>query len=189
MTTPTRSGSVPSWGSRSASLHFRGSSALRRPPARRARSRFAALVRGLPRAGRGRRALPGLLVEALLHQPAVLRTARHSVRLRSRPRHSLHGSERRPAGLPACARRGALRRHIAGTGACAQIWRPARPCADDGPLAVASRPRAFGRGGCAGAGAAALAAALGAALQPVGHSRRRRFQGERCRSPPARSSA
>src|ERR1700722_886186 len=59
------------------------------------------------------------------------------------------------------------------------IWRPARPCADDGPLAVASRPRAFGRGGCAGAGAAALAAALGAALHPVGHSRRRRFQGER----------
>jgi hypothetical protein len=29
---------------------------------------------------------------------------------------------------------------IAGAGAFAQIWRPARPCADDGPLAVAGRP-------------------------------------------------
>ena len=29
---------------------------------------------------------------------------------------------------------------IAGAGACAQIWRPARPCSDDGPLAVTGRP-------------------------------------------------
>ena len=64
------------------------------------------------------------------------------------------------------------RRISRGAGACPQIWRPARPRADDGPLDGASRPRALGRGRRARAGAAALAAAVGAALQPVGHARR-----------------
>ena len=122
--------------------------------------------------------------------PALLRAARHSVRLRSRPRHSLHGGDRRPARLPAGARRRALRRDLPRAGACAQIWRPARSRADDGPLDRASRPRASGGSRRAGAGAAALAAALGAAFQPVGRaggdSRPKRAA---CRSPRARSSA
>ena len=64
-------------------------------------------------------------------------------------------------------------------GACAQIWRPARSRADDGPLAGQGRQRAVGRGRCARAGAAALAAALGAALQPIGFAGRSRRAGKR----------
>ena len=51
-----------------------------------------------------------------------------------------------------------------------EIWRPARPRADDGTLGRAGRARASGQRRCAGAGAAALAAAMGTALQPIGHA-------------------
>ena len=120
-----------------------------------------------------------LLVEALADRAALLRAARHSVRLRPRPRRPVDGGDRRSAGLPPRARRGALRRHRARAGACAQIRRPARPRADHGPLDGARRPRTAGRRRCARAGAAALAAALGAALQPVGAAGRGHRQGER----------
>ena len=70
-----------------------------------------------------------------------------------------------------------------------QIWRPARSCADDGPLDGARRPRAPRRRRRPGPGAAALAAAMGAALQPVGDARRRDRRRAGCRCSMARSSA
>lgn len=72
------------------------------------------------------------------------------------------------------ARRGALRRDLLRAGARAQIRRPARSDADDGAMARPGRPRASGRCGRARSRAVALAAAMGAPLQPVcgGGSRR-----------------
>ena len=65
-----------------------------------ARHRSAAIVRGVPPAGRWqRRAVRVVLVQGLVHSSALLRAAGDSVRLRSRPRHSFHGGDRRSARL------------------------------------------------------------------------------------------
>ena len=54
------------------------------------------------------RAFADLLVETFIHQPALLRTSRHSFRLRPGSGHPLHGSDRRPARLQPRSRRCAL---------------------------------------------------------------------------------
>ena len=168
----------------------RAADAVARGVAHDARSRLADALPGLPRAGRGQRPLPGVLVETVLHHPALLRAARHSFRVRPGSGHPVDGSDRRPAGLSPRPRRRAFRRDFARAGACSQIWRPARSGADDGALDQPCRARNPCRGRCAGAGAAALAAAVGAALQPIGHARGHRFRRKAaCRSLPARSSA
>ena len=76
--------------------------------AARARHRAADAVRRLPRAGRRRRRLCGMLGQTVVHRAAVLPAARHSLRLRSRPRTVVDGSDRQSAGLCARPRRGAL---------------------------------------------------------------------------------
>ena len=62
--------------------------------------------------------------------------------------------------------------------ACAEIRRPARPRAHHGTLDGARRARTAGGCRCADPGAAALAAAVGAALQPVGAARQGDCAGE-----------
>ena len=84
----------------------------------------------LPRTGRRRHGLcAACWSQALVHRAALLRAARHSVPLRSRSRRAVDGGDRRSAGLSARARGGALRRRRPHARACAQIRRPARPCA------------------------------------------------------------
>ena len=108
----------------------------------RARSRFAArCARPAASRSKAKGSAPACWSKLSFIAPALLRAARHSLRLRSRPRHPVDGGDRRSAGLPARPRRRALRRHVARAGACAQIWRPARPRADDGPLDGARRAR------------------------------------------------
>ena len=161
----------------SAAAGFASSSGLKRA-ANAARTLLRAaldialppLCAGLPRPGARQRTLPRLLVEAFIHHPALLRAARYPIRLRSRSRHSVDGSDSPSAGLSARPRRGALRRNFPRVGPRAQIWRPARSRADDGALACACRTRAPWRGRRARPGAAALAAKLGAALQPIGNA-------------------
>ena len=82
---------------------------------------------------------PACWTKLVVHRAALLRAARHPVRLRSRPRHPVDAGDRRSAGLSARPRRGALRRRRAHAGACLQIWRPARPRAHHGPLDGARR--------------------------------------------------
>ena len=106
--------------------------AVARRVRRRARCGAAAALPGLPRAGRRQRPVRRLLVEAVADRAALLRAARHPVRLRSRPGRAVDAGDRRPAGLSPGPRRGALRRGRAHAGACAEIWRPARSRADLG---------------------------------------------------------
>jgi len=150
----------------------------------RATLRFAADV-GLPPLcpacrqliGDNRRPVRRVLVRPLLHRAALLRAARHPVRLRSGPRHPVDAGDRRPARLSAGARGGALRRGVAQARACAEIRRPARPRADARALDGGRRPRACRRRRRAGSRAAALAPAVDAAVQPIGGAR----QGDRGR--------
>ena len=144
-----------------------------------ARHRAADLVRVLPRAGRGRRRLRGMLDQAVVHRTTLLSAARHSLCLRSRPRHAVDGSDRQPAGLHAGARRGALRRDRAHAGACAEIPGPHRSCARHGPLDGARRARTARWRRHADPGAAALAPRLGPPLQPVRRARARDRAAER----------
>ena len=114
-----------------------------------------------------------------LHRAALLRAARHSVCLRSRAGPAVDAGDRRSAGLPPRARRGALRRRRPRPGACASntaTGSTSRPTM--GRWMAQCRARAVGRGRRAGAGAAALAAAVGAAVQPVGAARRGHFAGK-----------
>ena len=154
-----------------ASLRARRSTSRCRRSARPAASRSAT----------ARALCAACWVEASLHRAALLRAARHSLRLRSRPRHPVDGGDRRSAGLRPRPRRGALRRRRAHAGACASSTATgsiSRRCmgrwmARAGRELLARRRRAR-------AGAAALAPAMGAALQPVGRARRARSsRGER----------
>ena len=130
----------------------------------------AAALPVLPRAGgRWRRSLRGLLVEAVAHRAAVLRKARHPVHLRSRARASIRC---RPLPIrppmrghaPRCAM--TISPH---PGSCPEIWRPARSRASHGALDGARRRAISWRmPTLRGPGSAALAAAMGAALQSVG---------------------
>ena len=86
------------------------------------------------------------------------------------------GGDRQSARLRPRARGGTLRRHRPRAGAPLQIRRPARSRAHDGALDGARRARTARRRRRADPGAAALAQTMGAALQPVGRARRRRFR-------------
>ena len=68
-------------------------------------------------AGRRRRLVSGMLVQALLHCTALLRAARHSVPVRRRTGPVVHGSDRRSAGISPRAGRRAIGR-----------WRPIGGC-------------------------------------------------------------
>src|SRR5215208_4498896 len=74
----------------------------------RARHRAADAVRFLPRTGRWRGRLRGMLGEIVVHRAAVLSTAWYSVCLRSRSGIAVDGGDRQPTRLPARPRRGAL---------------------------------------------------------------------------------
>ena len=172
--------------------HHRDSGAIplrasRARPARhaaaRAQRRAAAALPRLPHARQRQRPVRRVLEQARLHRAALLSAARHSVRLRPRPRHPVDAGDRRPAVLSSRPRGRALRRRRAPARACVQIRRPARPRADARPLDGARRHGTHGGSRCAGAGTAALAQALAAALQPVGGAR----QGNLRREPAFRS--
>ena len=90
------------WRARRLPRRVRASSAAR------ARHRAADAVRFLPRAGRWRGRLRGVLGEIVVHRAAVLSAARHSLCLRSRSGIAVDGGDRQPTGLPARPRRGAL---------------------------------------------------------------------------------
>ena len=129
---------------------------------------------------RGRRALRGLLVEALLHRAALLRAARHSICVRCPGPGSL--SMEAIADPPAYDRARAAVRYddIARTLVHALKYGDRLDLAPMMGRWMANAGReAARRGRRPGAGAAALAPAMGAALQPVGAARRGHRQRER----------
>ena len=126
-----------------------------------------------------RRAVRGVLVQGLLHRTALLRAPGNPVRLRSRSRHPVHGGDRRSARLWPRPCRRALRRRRPRPRARAQIWRPPRPRRHARRLDGAGRARTSRRSRSPGAGAAALAPAVRAALQPGRGARLGDLAGER----------
>ena len=75
----------------------------------RARRRAAAALPVVPRSRDRQRPVSGLLEQGRVHRAALLSAARHSVRLRSRPRHPVDAGDRRSARLQrAPARRCAM---------------------------------------------------------------------------------
>jgi hypothetical protein len=115
-----------------------------------------------------------LLAEADISGATVVRGDGHALQPRHGRRASPGRRHRQPAAVQKSACRGFLFRRRPPDGSGPQIQRPHGPCALDGKVDAARRLGTSARCRGCGACAAALAALLLAALQPVGRARPRR---------------